>query len=206
MWSRIIYNADYMPVDDPTSGQADYNNSFINRIAEGLYQDILLIWSLNSGLSTQKTEFRELPEDEKLFWLGYAENVPEKLLASNLYIRPFKDYCRTCIITDQEITIFIRMDHERYCRDISSKGLPDKKNRHDKNDIHPAQSFLQKSIKDQKQFYLELNYLIPLQLKKIGYEIIRQEEAVEIDTSMVRKLARAIHSKYLHEIRTQKSS
>ncbi len=50
---------------------------------------------------------------------------------------------------------------------------------------------------------LELNYLIPVQLKKIGYEIIRHEEAVEINIPMIRKLARAIHSKYLHEVRSQ---
>ena len=50
---------------------------------------------------------------------------------------------------------------------------------------------------------LKLNYLIPVQLKKIGYEIIRHEEVAEINIPMIKKLARAIHSRYLHEIRNQ---
>ena len=58
-------------------------------------------------------------------------------------------------------------------------------------------------LKDLKRFFSELNYLIPVELKKIGYEVIRQEEVSEINILMVRKLARAIHSRYLHEIRNQ---
>jgi serine phosphatase RsbU (regulator of sigma subunit) len=68
---------------------------------------------------------------------------------------------------------------------------------------HPVRKSFQSTIKDWKRFSLEMNYLIPVQLKKTGYEIIRQEEAAEIDMLMVKKLARAIYSRYLHEIRIQ---
>jgi serine phosphatase RsbU (regulator of sigma subunit) len=68
--------------------------------------------------------------------------------------------------------------------------------------IRPNMIFSSTTI-DRKQFLLELNYLIPAGLKKMGYEVIRYEEVVEISIPMIRKLARAIHSRYLHEIRNQ---
>ena len=61
----------------------------------------------------------------------------------------------------------------------------------------------QSKIENRKQFSVELNYLIPGELKKIGYEVIRLEEVIEISTLMIKKLARAIHSRYLREIRNQ---
>jgi len=197
MWQKIIYSTYNQRINELSHDPADYNKSFTISIAEGLYEDMLLTGNLSSGLSTQKKEFNELPGNEKSFWYDYAEKIPGKFLSSNLYVRPFEDFCRTCIITDQEISTFVRMDHDQYCRDIPSRRLPDV------SKDHPAENSLHKLLKDQDRFYMELNYLIPVQLKKIGYEIIRQEEAVEIDMSMIKKLARAIHSKYLHEIRNQ---
>ncbi len=44
-----------------------------------------------------------------------------------------------------------------------------------------------------------------MQLKKIGYEIVRPEEISEINEKMVRKFARAIHSRYLNEMKKQES-
>ena len=54
-----------------------------------------------------------------------------------------------------------------------------------------------------KWFFKELNYLIPPQLKKIGYEIIRPDEALKSTSIMIKKLARAIHSRYLQEMRNR---
>ncbi len=55
----------------------------------------------------------------------------------------------------------------------------------------------------QKRFFIELNHLIPVELKKKGYEIIRPEEIAEINEKLVSKLARTIHSKYMHQVRKQ---
>jgi serine phosphatase RsbU (regulator of sigma subunit) len=52
-----------------------------------------------------------------------------------------------------------------------------------------------------KEFLRELNYLIPVQLKKTGFEIIRAEEDISIDQDLIKKLARAIHSIYGQELR-----
>jgi serine phosphatase RsbU (regulator of sigma subunit) len=54
---------------------------------------------------------------------------------------------------------------------------------------------------ERKILFLELNYLIPSCLKEAGYEIIRHEEIAGVSMSMIRKIARSIHSRYLHEIR-----
>ena len=39
-------------------------------------------------------------------------NIPEKFRTQNLFIRPYKDFCRTCIITDSEITKLTEADLE----------------------------------------------------------------------------------------------
>ena len=38
--------------------------------------------------------------------------IPDKFRALNLFIRPFEDFCRTCIITDNEIATLVQMDHD----------------------------------------------------------------------------------------------
>ncbi|HUX57048.1 MAG TPA: SpoIIE family protein phosphatase [Bacteroidales bacterium] len=203
MWSKIIYNTGDQLIQDLPERPINYKKFFTEQIAEGLYRDIQPAWNLVTSSNTSKKEFNNLSEDEKSFWYIYTEEIPDKFLALNLFVRPFEDFCRTCIITDDDITTLIQMDHERYCRGISSKSLKKNNTRTIINEIHPAQKYFQSLTKDWQRFYLEMNYLIPIQFKKIGYEIIRPEEAVEIDLSMIRKLARAIHSKYLHEIRNQ---
>ena len=99
----------------------------------------------------------------------------------NLLIHPFEFFCRTCIITDAEIESFAQMDKEILASHSSWHG----------------------KSSDWRLIFTELNYLIPGELKKIGFEIIRQEEIFELDFIMIRKLAKAIHSRYLHEIRLQ---
>jgi serine phosphatase RsbU (regulator of sigma subunit) len=192
MWSKVIYNSDNQLIKDKSPDRIKYKKSFINQIAEGLYKDIRQLTDLITPSDTLNKEFINLTKAEKSFWYDYACEIPNKFKALSLFIRPFDDFCRTCIITDKEIATLVQMDHEWYSRELSSKGLK-------KNSTGTSKS----KIKDWKRIYLELNYLIPAQLKKIGYEIIRHEEAVEINMLMVKKLARAIHSRYLHEIRNQ---
>jgi len=109
----------------------------------------------------------------------------------SLEIRPFGDFCRTCIITDEEIEILTRKDIIRHCKELSAaKSATNKK-------LSP------RSKKDWIVFYRELNYLIPVHLKKSGYEIIRHEEIEEINIAVVRKFARSLHSRYQNELKTR---
>ena len=67
-------------------------------------------------------DFNNLPESEKSFWFDYASGIPDKLKRLNLFIRPFEDFCRTCIITDNEITSLVRSDLGKYCRELALSG------------------------------------------------------------------------------------
>ncbi len=70
----------------------------------------------------QPEEFKNLAESEKSFWYDIAARIPEKLKKLNLFIRPFEDFCRTCIITDKEIASLVQADLERYCRELALSG------------------------------------------------------------------------------------
>jgi serine phosphatase RsbU (regulator of sigma subunit) len=202
MWSEIIYcNSDKVIQEFPTEASKHWE-FFTIPIAEGLYSDIQRRSKLIKGPESSPEDFKHLPKAEKSFWYDYAAEIPDKFRKLDLFIRPFENFCRTCIITDKEIEILVQMDLERYCKDPSLKSATIKKNTPGSKINTKGRSF-QSSVSDWKHASLDLNCLIPVQLKKIGYEIIRQEEAVEINIPMIRKLARAIHSKYLHEIRSQ---
>ena len=158
-----------------------YKKHFVEPLAESLHHEIQGSVILCQQFTTSAREFKDVSKAEHSFWYDYAKKIPEKLKTLNLLIRPFEDFCRTCIITDNEVKVLAQKDQ----------------------DILLSHKSFQGSIKDPQMFLVELNYLVPFELKKIGYEIIRYEEAFEININMIRKLARAIHSRYLHEIKNQ---
>jgi serine phosphatase RsbU (regulator of sigma subunit) len=153
----------------------DFRDQFVKPVAESLYHYVIKVFS--SGNISSCGEFKKLSITQKEFWYSYAAGIPEKYKSLNLFIRSFKDFCRTPIITDNEIESLVNIDY----------GIL-------------MEYKLCQNGKDCKLLCTELNYFIPSELKKLGYEIFRREEVSEINNSMVRKLARAIHSKYLHEI------
>jgi len=205
MWSKIIYNTGNQSVQDISKSLAKFEKVFRYQIAEGLYNDMQLSWNNITRSPTVKKEFKLLSEPEKAFWYNYTAEIPDKLGLLNLFIRPFDVFCRTCIITDKEIATLVQIDLDRHCQELTAKSFKNKNSSADTVKNHPAQNSFQSIIKDWKKFYLELNCLLPVQFKKIGYEIIRHEEAIEIDMSIINKLARAIHAKYLHELRNQRT-
>ena len=196
MWSKVIYGANNHLIHNISHDRNEVREFFIKPIAEGFFRDMLRIYNLNK-------DFKDLTKAEKSVWFDFASEVPNKLKELNLFIRPYEDFCRTCIITDNEISILVQMDNDRYFRVLTSGNLKNKNNRIVKNKSQNALQSFQGLIQDWNHFYMELNYLIPLQLKKIGYEVIRSEEVLEINVLIIKKLARAIHSRYLNFIRSQ---
>ena len=203
MWSEIIYSN--IDPKDQASAPEDTNlrKTLTHAIAEGLYSDIRELNRLLIFTESSFADFNNLPEDEKTFWYDYSAGIPAKLKKLNLFIRPFEDFCRTCIITDIEIETLVQTDLVKYCRDLALSSIPLEKKAVSRQKPRTEENSLKKLVKDWRRFVLELNYLIPVQLKKIGYELIRKEEIMEINIAMIRKLARAIHSKYLQEMRSQ---
>jgi serine phosphatase RsbU (regulator of sigma subunit) len=169
-WGEIIYEPDRAFVQDMNENQEKYRNLFIGKISEYLYADMRSSEKISTAPFSFDKIFGRLSGKEKILWYDYVSLIPDKLLLLNLRIRPFKEYCATCIITDKEIEKLACFDH----KSLSAPG---------------------------KRFYKEMNYHIPLQLKKIGYEIIRPGEVEEIDYKMIRKLARAVHSRYLQNMK-----
>ena len=178
MRSEFTNDRGRMFLNELISDNEVFKNHFTKPVAENLYQDIVKIFSSDNLVRTE--EFKNLTASQKKFWYGFTAGIPEKYKTLNLFIRPFQDFCRTPIITDNEIESFAQIDY----------GILVKN----------------KSFKYNKDFELlcsEINFLIPAELKKSGFEIIRLEELSELNNSMIRKLARSIHSKYLHEIKNQ---
>jgi hypothetical protein len=202
-WTRIIYKPDKELIKEISLNPARYKKLFIDQIAESLYEDMRRARQLITSPFTINKEFSNLTKDEKSVWINYASEIPGKLKALNLFIHPFKDFCRTCIITDKEIEKLACLDHELYFRESSPAISKNSKSFRTGKKGDTAQVTFQNLPGARKWYFKELNYLIPPQLKKIGYEIIRPDEAAEIDMIMIRRLAKAIHSRYLQEMRSR---
>lgn len=181
MLSDTSRKADKRKGYDRRAEPVHFRKVFIKPVAEHLFNGIK-----NSQLpelfpSLKLKEFNALTDTEKLFWYNYAGRIGEKFGSLTFILRKYEDFCRTCIITDEEIHILAQTDYEEFRRN----------------------KILRLKESEMNPFFLELNYLVPVALKKAGYEIIRTEELLEIQISMVRKLARAIHSRYMQELRNQ---
>jgi len=200
-WAEVIFNP-----DDGFKGEIvrlwkEYKKTFVNHIAESLYADLKRSEHLFSSPIAFAKEFKKLQPSDKSVWYEHASRIPLKLKSLNLCIRPYLDFCRTCIITDKEIEYLAGLDHDFYSAKLISEGWKKGRNRDSKKKTDPSLVSFKKLPEEKRRFWLELNYSIPSQLKKIGYEIIRPEEAAEIDLVMIRKLARAIHSSYQQKMR-----
>lgn len=202
-WTEIILNPDRELLQDISQNPDKYKETYIDQIAKSLYEDMRRARMLITTPFTFNNEFNALSEEEKTVWFDYASEIPVKLKSINLFIRPFRDFCRTCIITDNDIEKLACMDHEYY---FSQSFIP---HPYQKNKSNNTKRIYSKPIPFQnipgarKWYFKELNYLIPPQLKKIGYEIIRPDETFEIASPMIKNLARAIHSRYIQEMRSR---
>jgi serine phosphatase RsbU (regulator of sigma subunit) len=175
----MYLNSDNQFIPDIFPDKEKYRKAFVDPLAENLFHSFEKSGPLPVVPESFNKGFRKLTKTERSFWYNYAGAIPDKFKALNLFIRPYADFCRTCIITDDEISLLGGLDNEKYASD----------------------KFIQKIVKSHNNFFRELDYLIPASLKIAGYEVIRYEEVFEINNIMIRRLARAIHSRYQREIR-----
>lgn len=124
----------------------------------------------------KKVRFQKLDTDQKAGWYEAATHIPKKIELLGLRIKPWSAHFHTCIITDEEIDRLTRADLER------SGKKP-----------------------ENISYYRNLNYLIPVSIVRAGFELIRPEEATLADNQLTARLARAIHSRYLQDIRNRGS-
>jgi X-X-X-Leu-X-X-Gly heptad repeat protein len=168
-----------MKSDFGFTGQADFGARLAEPVAQTLCDDLRKIFRLPPSGRLSLKKFPDLGEDEKQFWVDYASAIPEKYGSIGLFLRPCREYCRTCIITVNEIETLISFDIGRFAEDATGSAT--------------------------SLMFRELNYLIPASLKKAGFELIRKEEIAEISLTLLQKIARVVHAGYLHEVMKQAS-
>jgi serine phosphatase RsbU (regulator of sigma subunit) len=177
---KNIYDTDSRSVNEGITDEESFKRHFVYPVTRYLYATFRKRSESFASTAALQKNFDDLTKSEKQFWNDFSSAIPGKLRSLNLLLRPFKDYCRTCIITDDEITSLAAIDLNRLS--------------------------LARGREERKLLFRELNYLMPASVKKAGYEIIRQEEVVGVNISMIRKIARAIHSRYLDETLRQTES
>lgn len=183
-WVSIISDPGKSMPETQQFNSQSLKNNLILPLAESLYEDLR-----RSGIQAVdpfviSNPFNTLSEQDKEVWIRFTSRIPEKLKSLHLSIMLKTDFLRTCIITDEEISKLAYSDLRIFSRGKIRKNP--KRTQLSDNEIY---------------FYRELNYLIPGQLRKIGFEIGRPEEDPVIDKIVIKKLARAIHSRYRQELR-----
>ena len=171
-WLSVTYCPDTILIQDISSNWPAYKRTFIDQIAKYLYRDIQRTQHLFTSPYTFKKEFYKLPEEEKLPWYDFASDIPGKLKSLSLYIRAYKDFCRTCLIPYMDLETLARHDYNNYCQKQKSSKIQQEAIKVS----DPLSVSFYKLPERKRRFYIELNHLIPLELKKIGYEIVRPEE------------------------------
>ncbi len=175
-----IYDTEGRSINEEFKDAEAFRKLFVYPVARHLYESFRNRSCITYSSVTLQTSFEELRKQEKQFWLDYASAIPEKLRSLNLYLGPFREFCRTCIITEEEISAMAATDLD---------------------------SFRGKSRDTERRIlFRELNYLIPASLKISGYEIFRPEEVTGANQAVITKIARAIHARYMHEIKRQAGS
>ena len=114
MSPKNIYDTDNRIISEEQTDPADFKKHFIDPVGKSLYQGIRQRAGLFAHPGSFLKNFADLTRSEKSFWYDYASVIPVKLRSLNLLLRPFQEFCRTCIITEDEIDLLVRMDLDRF--------------------------------------------------------------------------------------------
>ncbi len=188
-WLSVLYCTDNTSNNYLSDRWQEYRSLLICLAAGNFYSYIKRAQHLFTSPFSLEKEYSQLTEKEKAPWNDFALSVPGKLRSLKLFIRPWTGFCRTCLIPFEDLRKFAGSDYEKifFGYILSQRS---------KNSFHLLSD-------KEKRFYTELNHLIPLVLKQAGFELVRPEEISSISDKMVWKLARTIHSRYRHEMKTR---
>ena len=196
-WNSIIYLSD--------KGGKKINDAcirkLINNLARGYYIEYTRIKKSVNRNCINSEDFDNLTNKEKNIYYGKAIHIQNKLATVNLLIKKYDKYCRTPIITEEEVSIMAQMDHERWFREMKANNWSYGEVKNEKTKTHPDLVPYQELPIEKKIFDREIIYSIPYLLKIEGYDIIRSEEIEEISYELNENLARIIHNKYLETIK-----
>jgi serine phosphatase RsbU (regulator of sigma subunit) len=191
-WENIIISGD---IEDINEQEPDDKTLPVDDLPKMIYEGMKQLKRCFTTPVDLTRAYNELNRYERSFWESCADEIPSKLGSLHLFIRRYKRFCRTCLITHSEVEKLAKNDYAGL-RNFSG-GINILK--------YSAEEPFEKLDETRRRFFMELNYVIAAQLKRAGFEIIRKEEIAGIDDKMILKIARAIHSRYLMELRKQKS-
>ncbi|MFN8210772.1 MAG: RyR domain-containing protein [Bacteroidales bacterium] len=189
-WKEVLLPGSDHSEQGDAKGNLVPGNDTVRSIALNLYSDMCRQKAFIDPPVELHKEYRLLDDSQKQFWTERAIEIPDKLIMLDLQIRKHPGFCRTCIITDDEIKKLALHDCHNI-RGLKKTRAGIRRQAGEAKDPHPKHF----------RFYLELNYLIPVELKKAGYEVIRKAENAEISERMVNRIAMAIHSRYLSQLK-----
>ena len=92
-------------------GQADpvwFSEQLAPLVAASLCRHFKRVSAGGRGHPVRTRHDHAMPE--KGFWQVYAEGIPSKYNSLGLIIKPFGEFCRTCIITEEEINAMVSTD------------------------------------------------------------------------------------------------
>jgi serine phosphatase RsbU (regulator of sigma subunit) len=123
---------------------------------------------------------------------NFFQLIPVILLRNNMSIQKYEKHCRSCIITESEVSDIAGQIHYIWMEEMVKRHPDIETIEENYPDFLPFDQLPKNLIRT----YFEFVYIIPIILKKSGYEIIRKSEAKFINREMAEKLARVIHSRY----------
>jgi serine phosphatase RsbU (regulator of sigma subunit) len=189
-WSQVIFSPDKEDLNAITRNPGKFRKILTLDISKNLYECLKQLNHLFHSPFDLTEDFSKLPRSERKVWEDYASEIPWKLKSLNLLIKPYSSFCKTCLLTHEDIEKLAAHDYQNI-------------RRQHKSDILDFPASFTNLPEKKTRFFIELNYLIPVQLKKAGFELFRSVEIAGINDKLISKIARAVHSRYLHEIRKQ---
>ncbi|HEX2977374.1 MAG TPA: SpoIIE family protein phosphatase [Bacteroidales bacterium] len=182
-WIRILHDPEKDIASELANNSEEYKKKLLDQVAEFLFAEMKRTEHFEKDLKGM--EFNQLDSKGKTVWYEAAASIPVKIELLGLQIRPWSSHFHTCIITDEEINRLTKADLEKSAgrQKIPVEEIPDRN----------------------REWFRELNYMIPVSLVKAGFELIRPEEVTLADNALTARLARAIHSRYLQNIRNRRN-
>lgn len=182
-WIRVMNDPEGKVASQMAQNPEEYRSKLLDQTAEFLFSQMKR--TEHSGKELKSHRFSRLEKTEKDFWHQAAAAIPEKIELLGLTVKPWSSHFHTCIITDEEINKLTKADLEKYSgkQKIPPEEFPEEK----------------------RTFFRDLNYLIPVSIVKAGFELMRPEEVMLADNMLTARLARAIHARYLQNIRNRGS-
>lgn len=152
--------------------------------------------------SVKIPDFDNLSEDDRQSNISAAEDIPGKMRAIGCGIRkiPENHAAMTPDISDDEIELLARMEHERFCREKRLQqfrfGEKDDKLKKISSKLKPYDEL----SGEDKAFNRTMILDLPIILKQLGYEIYRMQESEEFeDEYLIDSLSRFLHEQYRKE-------